>query len=653
MISLVENDSLEQINKICELLSNMKFSFKEKDINNTHKYMFEINAFFSKKEPKYYVNIFTKNTIPRYYNYFIILFETLELFSIMNYINSDKYVNLFFTNIFKTINFFLYNLYDNFVAQFKIKEFKIKDLPLIHFLINNYIDNNEYKKLIVSLLSRYDSDTLNINFKYNDNTNILQKVINNIQKNYIVKSNIDIDVYIILQIILLLDHKYYLNISFEYYKISDIINIYNKYNIKTNGFDTNSAYFILPINYFLNNNNSNFEDIIIKNNKLITEILKKINKIEFKFNNIEDSSPPYLKLSDKTFYKLVTNSIFYNNLNPIITSTHDRFVNFINNINQNKKANIRIYNKYILFYRYPILSKSLYFLDYFITNELYNNIKCKDIDDDFYKNTLEQCFYNSDSYDILILRNFNNYCGFTSILKSDNLNNQLVYEKHLVCVNSISGIPLGSILQALYLINCKLMHLNIARLSLSGSYRNVDAFCLYDKYGFVPDINYSDLEPEIVNNKYITDTLEMNLDLTNIKIDDILNILIDVNTYLSSTSDSILGKTCRKLYNEKQKLNKLNLNPSQFEDAILSLYNDIQNKLIENSDDSFFRKIENDKFKKKFTGYLINYIQKPIINDSDLKDLKNYVNNLNLVIDNEYTNKGYIKDSGDKRKRLE
>ncbi len=388
-------------------------------------------------------------------------------------------------------------------------------------------------------------------------------------------------------------------------------------------------------------------DVKIENKDILSLIITNIHKPYLDKESIEYAILQIiaLKLNSKSENLIDNNGIFYNKLTDFL-DTNDRFKNFINKINTDKNLDIQIYNKAKLFERYPYINKSLYYLDKFKIKIL-KSIVCKEINYSYYEELINNCFDKPDEYDLLVIYNKETPIAFTSIHKGDCPELPDLYVKYLTCANTISGVPLGSLLQALYLITSKLHKLDTGVLQLANGFKNIDAFCLNDRYGFRPNYKYDKpdcfdnqnyfIEPIKHKEKFTSSLLSMEVKLNDITIDNILDVLIDVNLYLESPSikKNKAKYICKKYYKSKKNIvnNKdYKLNPHLFEYSINSLVETIRAYLILEHDDTDIHEYYNKKKEDEIFTSLINYITKPFITSHDINDIYNFTNNLSIRI---------------------
>ncbi len=87
----------------------------------------------------------------------------------------------------------------------------------------------------------------------------------------------------------------------------------------------------------------------------------------------------------------------------------------------------------------------------------------------------------------------NKLVGFLALLKGEcgisAYNSSVALQ--LICSN-LPGAPIGSILVYAYLIASNMKNHEFAILEVAGGYENKEALCLYDKFGFVSDIDIKD-----------------------------------------------------------------------------------------------------------------------------------------------------------------
>ncbi len=510
--------------------------------------------------------------------------------------------------------------YKKIIENINFKLFKIKNtekdiiIPVIYLLIANIDPNNNDnlldKKLtfILVLLENFNADSLNINENIpNFGNNLLNYFCNIIVNNNLISNNEElfnkIIKYIIAHLIILINSN---------------INIINE-------------------KYISNIN-------LVKN---LNEYLELIN----------------LNLNDKDYNLEIklTKSVYYNIVNLEKLYKEEKFKNLLRNINKNSNLNLRIIIKKNIFDDNPILLRSLQQLDEHIQT-IFNTVPCMreinnetktSINPDYYKNSLYQSFFNSENYDSIFIINNNIYIGLSIVKKINNDIDELngIFEKNLVCSKSINNIPIGSILQSLYLIFAKYQNMNIGFLELASSYENVDAYCMYNKFGFKSRVDLlekgflkqthfdkKEINKNGIKKEYaVPGILPMVIDLKNISIENILNILLDINYYFNSNQDIYDMKNkdeCKYYYNNKKDLkNKLKnnqINPLQFKDAILNLYNKVQYNLVDNGDQKIketYNKVIYNKI-HDLEQTLISYLSKPIITSAGLLDLYNFIDNI-------------------------
>ncbi len=92
---------------------------------------------------------------------------------------------------------------------------------------------------------------------------------------------------------------------------------------------------------------------------------------------------------------------------------------------------------------------------------------------------------------------------------------------NLICSKQEKGLPLGSILLALFIIIGKLKREKELILEVALGYDNLNAMCLYNKFGFQEDLELFDPERCFVD----SNNVPMTLDLTTIKLQSILDLL--------------------------------------------------------------------------------------------------------------------------------
>ena len=117
----------------------------------------------------------------------------------------------------------------------------------------------------------------------------------------------------------------------------------------------------------------------------------------------------------------------------------------------------------------------------------------------------------SDEWDILIFKKSGRVKGIAIVSKSDENNS---YELELLCSNNVDKG--GSFLLMAYLLALKEKELNKGSLMVANEYLNLQALCLYDKFGFRED-------PTLIKKYGI---LFMSCDLTNVKNDRIYNTFL-------------------------------------------------------------------------------------------------------------------------------
>jgi len=116
-----------------------------------------------------------------------------------------------------------------------------------------------------------------------------------------------------------------------------------------------------------------------------------------------------------------------------------------------------------------------------------------------------------DENDILIFKKNGRVKGIAIVSKSDENNS---YELQLLCSKNVEKG--GSFLLTAYLLALKAKDLNKGSLMVANSYSNLEALCLYDKFGFRED-------PTLIK-KY--KDLFMSCDLTDVKNDRIYNTFL-------------------------------------------------------------------------------------------------------------------------------
>ncbi len=525
-------------------------------------------------------------------------------------ITHDKLLIPYCINLLYNI---LYSIKPDLIKN-KIKELNINNVPILHFLVISYpnlftlIDND------ISYFKDPNFIKFISNIKAENTIKFLKESINKIN------SIFDYHYNNIKEIILLLLCNF----------TKDELNL----DVKTDNKEILNLIITNIYSEFLGN--ESIEADIMRNIALklksITEIQQNFHKISFLINEE---------------YKILINDkgIFYNELTDFL-DTNVRFKNFINKINIDKKLDIQIYNKTKLFEKYPYINKSFYYLDKLKKNIL-NSIKCKGINNSYYEDLINNCFDKPDEYDLLVIYNKDIPIAFTSIHKGDCPELPDLYVKYLTCANTISGVPLGSLLQALYLITSKLKNLDTGVLQLANGFKNVDAFCLNDRYGFRPNYLYDN--PGCFNNqnyftesikhkeKFTTSLLSMEVKLNDITIDNILDVLFDVNLYLESPSikKNKAKFICKNYY--KSKKNILNnkdykLDPNLFEYSIKNLVENINAYLTLEHDDNEIHKYYNKKKEDEIFKILINYITKPFITSHDINEVYNFTDNLSSKI---------------------
>ncbi len=538
-------------------------------------------------------------------------------------ININKHTNInkikFMISHDKLLIPYCYKLFYNIlylikpdIIKNKIKELNINNIPIFHFLIIKYPKINnliyDYKDIY------YFNDVSFIKFISQVNG---EKALNKIKELINKMNHIFNSIYEIFKEIILL-----LLCNFT----KDELNL----DVQINNQQISSLTFNNIYNSFLD------EDYIEAD--ILRNIVLKINP------KLKDEIYEILKI--KEFKILIEDKgIFYNELTNFL-DTNDRLKNFINKINTDKNLDIQIYNKTKLFERFPYINKSFYYLNKFKKNIL-NSIKCKGINNSYYEDLINNCFYKPYEYDLLVIYNNDIPIAFTSIHKGDCPELPDLYVKYLTCANTISGVPLGSLLQALYLITSKLKNLDTGVLQLANGFKNVDAFCLNDRYGFRPNYKYD--KPGCFNNqnyfiesikhkeKFTSSLLSMEVKLNDITIDNILDVLIDVNLYLESPSiKKNKAKFICKNYNKSKKNildnKEYKLNPHIFENAINSLVENINAYLTLEHDDNEIHKYYNNKKEDEIFSILINYITKPFITSHDINEIYNFTNNLSFRI---------------------
>jgi len=102
----------------------------------------------------------------------------------------------------------------------------------------------------------------------------------------------------------------------------------------------------------------------------------------------------------------------------------------------------------------------------------------------------------------------------------------------LVCAKSddkLKSVPIGTVLLSAYLIASKLHNHEFAILEVAGGYKNIKAYCLYDRFGFIENI---DIKNETCFD--LEDTIPMIADLKKISIEQIINTLNRSNGGITS-----------------------------------------------------------------------------------------------------------------------
>jgi hypothetical protein len=118
----------------------------------------------------------------------------------------------------------------------------------------------------------------------------------------------------------------------------------------------------------------------------------------------------------------------------------------------------------------------------------------------------------TDKNDILIMKKDGNIKGVAIVSKSLDYENS--FELKILCSKEI--VKGGSFMLMMYMMALNAKDMKVGSLSVDGGYSNLNALCLYDKFGFRED-------PEMIN-KY--NQLMMKCDLTQVKDDRIYNTFL-------------------------------------------------------------------------------------------------------------------------------
>ena len=215
-------------------------------------------------------------------------------------------------------------------------------------------------------------------------------------------------------------------------------------------------------------------------------------------------------------------------------------------------------------------------------HEVDDIIQICQISKEYTENILVKIFYSEDpkqllKRDVIVLLKNKTIVGFLAVLKGECAVYNTTLALQLVCAKSddkLKSVPIGTILLSAYLIASKLHNHEFAILEVAGGYKNIKAFCLYDRYGFIEDISikkYDCFDQE--------DTIPMIADLKQISIEQIFNTLnrsnggiISHDSLCSIKDKSLLDAEIKKrdglfkqiseknikLNEEKTKLNKEN-----------------------------------------------------------------------------------------------
>lgn len=155
-------------------------------------------------------------------------------------------------------------------------------------------------------------------------------------------------------------------------------------------------------------------------------------------------------------------------------------------------------------------------------------IEICEISEDYTEGILVKIFYSEDpgellKRDVIVLFKKKTIVGFLAVLKGECSVYNTTLALQLVCAKSddkLKSVPIGTVLLSAYLIASKLHNHEFAILEVAGGYKNIKAFCLYDRFGFIEDMSIKKKDCFSLE-----DTIPMIADLKQISIEQIFNTL--------------------------------------------------------------------------------------------------------------------------------